>query len=98
MFDSLDRKSGRAGGLTPGCRECRKWKEGGGVKCVLITYPSYVWLSVLAIAGIVVLGLFTATELTILCRSWRLARQDAAWSQVRADDEGQWRTQIDGPQ
>ena len=62
-------------------------KEGGDVKCVLVTYPSYVWLSALTIAGIVVLGLFTATELTILIRNWRLARQDAAWSRIRHDDE-----------
>jgi hypothetical protein len=62
-------------------------EEGGDVKCVLVTYPSYVWLSALTIAGIVVLGLFTATELTILIRNWRLARRDAAWSRIRHDDE-----------
>ena len=55
--------------------------------CVLITHSSYVWLSALAIAGIVVLGLFTATELTVLDRNWRLARYEAVWSQVRHDDE-----------
>jgi hypothetical protein len=46
-----------------------------------------VWLSALAIAGIVVLGLFTATELTILIRNWRLARYEAAWSRLGHDDE-----------
>jgi hypothetical protein len=52
-----------------------------------MTHPSYVWLSALAIAGIVVLGLFTATELTVLIRNWRLARHEAVWSRVRPDDE-----------
>jgi len=79
--------SGNADGRTTWVWPVSQAEEGGDVKCVLVTYSSYVWLSALTIAGIVVLGLFTATELTILIRNWRLARQEAAWSRIRHDDE-----------
>lgn len=57
---------------------------------VAMSHPTYVFLAFLAVAGIVVLGLFAVTEATILVRGWRLTRADRSWY-PRAGRSWRWR-------
>jgi hypothetical protein len=50
-----------------------------GPSCVVMTYPTYAWITFLAVAGIIVLAMFTAAEITIMAKRYLMTRRDRSW-------------------